>query len=110
MSVRNLDPPQLEAQMARGDVDLALMTTQAAPSTFRAFFARVGGKLTGFSAQRIVSSGSFVTSHSLGLVMPIAANPASAYVGVASVGLMDRSTFSFLQGSYASTDGLSGSR
>jgi DNA-binding transcriptional LysR family regulator len=29
VALRNLDPPQLEAQMIRGDVDLALMTPQA---------------------------------------------------------------------------------
>jgi DNA-binding transcriptional LysR family regulator len=32
---RNLDIPELEAQMARGDVDLALMTPQAAPPSLR---------------------------------------------------------------------------
>jgi DNA-binding transcriptional LysR family regulator len=35
VALRNLDPPQLEAQMARGDVDLALMTPQAAPPSLR---------------------------------------------------------------------------
>ncbi|CAN7693801.1 LysR family transcriptional regulator [Variovorax sp. LjRoot290] len=32
---RNLDIPELEAQMARGDVDLALMTPQGAPPSLR---------------------------------------------------------------------------
>jgi DNA-binding transcriptional LysR family regulator len=35
VAIRNLDVPQLEAQMARGDVDLALMTPQAAPPSLR---------------------------------------------------------------------------
>ena len=35
VALRNLDLPQLEAQMARGDVDLALMTPQAAPPRLR---------------------------------------------------------------------------
>lgn len=36
VALRNLDLPQLEAQTARGDVDLALMTPQAAPPSLRA--------------------------------------------------------------------------
>ncbi|RVC62356.1 MULTISPECIES: LysR family transcriptional regulator [unclassified Mesorhizobium] len=36
VAIRNLDLPQLEAQMARGDVDLALMTPQEAPQGLRA--------------------------------------------------------------------------
>jgi DNA-binding transcriptional LysR family regulator len=36
VALRNLDMPQLETQMARGDVDLALMTPQAAPPGLRA--------------------------------------------------------------------------
>ena len=35
VALRNLDMAQLEAQMARGDVDLALMTPQAAPPSLR---------------------------------------------------------------------------
>lgn len=35
VAVRNLDLSQLEAQMERGEVDLALMTPQAAPLTLR---------------------------------------------------------------------------
>ena len=35
VALRNLDVSQLEAQMARGDVDLALMTPQAAPQSLR---------------------------------------------------------------------------
>jgi DNA-binding transcriptional LysR family regulator len=35
VALRNLDVAQLEAQMARGDVDLALMTPQAAPPSLR---------------------------------------------------------------------------
>lgn len=35
VAMRNLDLPQLEAQMARGDVDLALMTPHAAPPSLR---------------------------------------------------------------------------
>lgn len=35
VALRTLDMPQLEAQMARGDVDLALMTPQAAPPSLR---------------------------------------------------------------------------
>jgi DNA-binding transcriptional LysR family regulator len=35
VALRNLDTLQLEAQMARGDVDLALMTPQAAPPSLR---------------------------------------------------------------------------
>jgi DNA-binding transcriptional LysR family regulator len=35
VALRHLDTPQLEAQMARGDVDLALMTPQAAPPGLR---------------------------------------------------------------------------
>jgi DNA-binding transcriptional LysR family regulator len=35
VALRNLDMPQLEAQMARGDVDLALMTPEAAPPALR---------------------------------------------------------------------------
>jgi DNA-binding transcriptional LysR family regulator len=35
VALRNLDMAQLEAQMARGDVDLALMTPQAAPAGLR---------------------------------------------------------------------------
>jgi DNA-binding transcriptional LysR family regulator len=35
VAMRNLDLPQLEAQMGRGDVDLALMTPQAAPPSLR---------------------------------------------------------------------------
>jgi len=35
VALRNLDMPQLEAQMARGDVDLALMTPEAAPPSLR---------------------------------------------------------------------------
>jgi DNA-binding transcriptional LysR family regulator len=35
VALRNLDMPQLNAQMARGDVDLALMTPQAAPPGLR---------------------------------------------------------------------------
>jgi len=35
VALRNLDMPQLETQMARGDVDLALMTPQAAPRNLR---------------------------------------------------------------------------
>lgn len=35
VAMRNLDISQLEAQMARGDVDLALMTPQAAPPLLR---------------------------------------------------------------------------
>jgi DNA-binding transcriptional LysR family regulator len=35
VALRNLDLPQLEAQMARGDVDLALMTPAAAPPSLR---------------------------------------------------------------------------
>jgi len=36
VALRNLDLTQLEAQMTRGDVDLALMTPEAAPSSLRA--------------------------------------------------------------------------
>ncbi|TIV99438.1 MAG: LysR family transcriptional regulator, partial [Mesorhizobium sp.] len=36
VAIRNLDLPQLEAQMARGEVDLALMTPQSAPPGLRA--------------------------------------------------------------------------
>ena len=36
VALRNLDMQQLEAQMARGDVDLALMTPQVAPPGLRA--------------------------------------------------------------------------
>ena len=36
VALRNLDIAQLEAQMAGGDVDLALMTPQAAPPSLRA--------------------------------------------------------------------------
>jgi DNA-binding transcriptional LysR family regulator len=35
VALRNLDPTQLEAQMSRGDVDLALMTPEAAPPGLR---------------------------------------------------------------------------
>jgi DNA-binding transcriptional LysR family regulator len=35
VALRNLDVSQLEAQMARGDVDFALMTPQAAPQSLR---------------------------------------------------------------------------
>jgi DNA-binding transcriptional LysR family regulator len=35
VALRNLDLPQLEAQMARGDVDLALMTPEVAPPGLR---------------------------------------------------------------------------
>lgn len=35
VALRNLDIPQLEAQMARGEVDLALMTPQVAPPSLR---------------------------------------------------------------------------
>jgi DNA-binding transcriptional LysR family regulator len=35
IAIRNLDVAQLEPQMARGDVDLALMTPQAAPPSLR---------------------------------------------------------------------------
>jgi DNA-binding transcriptional LysR family regulator len=35
VALRNLDMPQLEAQMERGDVDLALMTPQIAPPSLR---------------------------------------------------------------------------
>lgn len=35
VALRNLDSPQLDAQMARGDVDLALMTPQAASHSLR---------------------------------------------------------------------------
>jgi DNA-binding transcriptional LysR family regulator len=35
VALRNLDVPQLEAQVARGEVDLALMTPQAAPPSLR---------------------------------------------------------------------------
>lgn len=35
VALRNLDVPQLDAQMARGDVDLALMTPQAASPSLR---------------------------------------------------------------------------
>jgi DNA-binding transcriptional LysR family regulator len=35
VALRNLDVMQLEAQMARGDVDLALMTPEAAPPSLR---------------------------------------------------------------------------
>jgi DNA-binding transcriptional LysR family regulator len=35
VALRHLDTPQLEAQMARGDVHLALMTPQAAPPGLR---------------------------------------------------------------------------
>jgi DNA-binding transcriptional LysR family regulator len=35
VALHHLDPAQLEAQMARGDVDLALMTPQAAPPGLR---------------------------------------------------------------------------
>jgi DNA-binding transcriptional LysR family regulator len=35
VALRNLDIPQLEAQMARGDVDLALMTPEVAPPGLR---------------------------------------------------------------------------
>jgi DNA-binding transcriptional LysR family regulator len=35
VAIRNLDVSQLEAQMARGDVDLALMTPEAAPPSLR---------------------------------------------------------------------------
>ena len=35
IAVRNLDVPQLEAQMARGEVDLALMTRHTAPPALR---------------------------------------------------------------------------
>lgn len=36
IALRHLDPPQLEAQMVRGDVDLALMTPEHGPSSLRA--------------------------------------------------------------------------
>jgi DNA-binding transcriptional LysR family regulator len=36
VALRNIDAAQLEAQMARGDVDLALMTPEAAPRSLRA--------------------------------------------------------------------------
>jgi DNA-binding transcriptional LysR family regulator len=36
VALRNLDLPQLEAQMARGEVDLALMTPETAPPSLRA--------------------------------------------------------------------------
>jgi DNA-binding transcriptional LysR family regulator len=36
VALLNLDTPQLEAQMARGDVDLAFMTPQTAPPSLRA--------------------------------------------------------------------------
>jgi DNA-binding transcriptional LysR family regulator len=35
VALRNLDMPQLEAQMARGDIDLVLMTPQVAPPGLR---------------------------------------------------------------------------
>lgn len=35
LAIRNLDPAQLEAQMTRGDIDLALMTPQTAPPGLR---------------------------------------------------------------------------
>ena len=35
VALHNLDPQKLEAQMARGDVDLALMTPNAAPPSLR---------------------------------------------------------------------------
>lgn len=36
VAIRNLEPPRLEAQMACGEVDLALMTPEEAPPTLRA--------------------------------------------------------------------------
>ncbi|WP_075255855.1 LysR family transcriptional regulator [Herbaspirillum camelliae] len=36
IALRHLDPPQLEAQMVRGDVDLALMTPEQGPGSLRA--------------------------------------------------------------------------
>src|SRR5262249_14554008 len=36
VAIRNLNVPQLEAQMARGDVDLALMTPEAGPPSLHA--------------------------------------------------------------------------
>lgn len=36
VAIRNLEPPRLEAQMACGDVDLALMTPEEAPPALRA--------------------------------------------------------------------------
>lgn len=36
IALRHLDPPQLEAQMVRGDVDLALMTPEHGPGSLRA--------------------------------------------------------------------------
>ena len=36
VALRHLDPPQLEAQMVRGDVDLALMTPEHGPGSLRA--------------------------------------------------------------------------
>jgi DNA-binding transcriptional LysR family regulator len=35
VAIRNLEPPRLEAQMVRGEVDLALMTPDEAPSALR---------------------------------------------------------------------------
>jgi len=35
VAIRNLDLPQLEAQMARGEVDLALITPEAGPPSLR---------------------------------------------------------------------------
>ena len=35
IAIRHLDPPQLEAQMAKGEVDLALMTPEHAPVNLR---------------------------------------------------------------------------
>lgn len=36
IALRHLDPPQLEAQMVKGDVDLALMTPEHGPGSLRA--------------------------------------------------------------------------
>jgi hypothetical protein len=82
-------------------------STVTAPSIFKAMFAKVNGKVTGFSASR--SGSGNTTSYQLALMLPITANNSQSYVGSGVVGLMNRTAKSFVQGDYASATGASGS-
>jgi hypothetical protein len=83
-------------------------STTTSPNTFKALFAKVNGKVTGFSNYKTVS-GSATIGYALNILLPVAANNSQSYIGTGLVGLMNRSAKAFVQGDYSSTTGASGS-
>lgn len=75
------------------------------PNMFKAMFAKVNGKITGFSVNK--NSGTTI-SYGLNIILPIAANNSQSYIGSGLVGLMNHNTKTFVLGDYSSATGASG--